>query len=749
MRTHLDIKHEGTVGDDDRTRMTFDENSLAFLQGVLTDLYSDKEMAVIREISTNARDSHVAAGVDKPIEVELPNGLVRTLIIRDFGVGLSEQEVHENFSKYGWSSKRDSDEAVGMLGLGCKSPLSYTSQFTMVATKDGKRVTVLITRDSDGCGVVQTVHREDCDEPNGVEVQVPVDSYDQFRQKATEFFRFWEPGTVLVDGVAPVVLGEQEGELVLDPDVIISPYISRDYIIMGNVPYPIDHYKHGRLIPWSSRGGHHQSWAAVRVPIGCVNFTPSREELQYTKRTENTIFEARQFITHTVERMARLDVESAADHQEALAKAAEWRKAKFDVTLSYKGDSVPDNWLTVSYEHTRGLPSYGFLNNQAGKINKIEVRHLDKSTFIIGWRGNTVTKNFKKKLALFMEYCGQSSASGYGFIYLCRRDEVSPWVSKDQFLDYAMINEIELPVEEKEVRVVDVYLLLNENGAEYKPVPRPIYKMDARGSKAIDPKTGGYIIDSYMPPPKPTCYIFAGEAINRDNVVRALKDDTVAVVYKAKAKKFREMFPGVPHIEDIIFERTTAYADSLDDLTIHLLAQDTERRHSYMEVNATGVLEEVAQRLNGTLQAVQDVPVRALLGRLKKCHYGMISARWASLTFVCRHYAQKMHDDLVNSEPIREHYGVRILRERRTDAVLGARGTTQRKSVVPPFGEWYDEPRLRRPSKELRAQIDGIVKKYPLLPALESSGRIPTGEFVKYMNDQHMLAEGLHLSRAY
>lgn len=69
MRTHFDIAHEGTLGSEDRTRMTFDENSIAHLMSVLTDLYSDPEMAVIREYSTNALDAHRAAGINDPIEV--------------------------------------------------------------------------------------------------------------------------------------------------------------------------------------------------------------------------------------------------------------------------------------------------------------------------------------------------------------------------------------------------------------------------------------------------------------------------------------------------------------------------------------------------------------------------------------------------------------------------------------------------------------------------------------------------------
>ena len=47
--------------------MSIDTNSLAHIMSVLTNLYSDPEMAVLREYSCNARDSHLAVGQTRPI----------------------------------------------------------------------------------------------------------------------------------------------------------------------------------------------------------------------------------------------------------------------------------------------------------------------------------------------------------------------------------------------------------------------------------------------------------------------------------------------------------------------------------------------------------------------------------------------------------------------------------------------------------------------------------------------------------
>ena len=55
---------------------------------ILSDsLYSDKVMAVIRELSTNAHDSHIAANNPNPFKVTLPSNTNANFSVRDFGTG--------------------------------------------------------------------------------------------------------------------------------------------------------------------------------------------------------------------------------------------------------------------------------------------------------------------------------------------------------------------------------------------------------------------------------------------------------------------------------------------------------------------------------------------------------------------------------------------------------------------------------------------------------------------------------------
>jgi len=81
-------------------------------------LYSDKALAVVREYSTNAADANVENGVGStPIIITVPNPMSPQFKVRDFGKGLSEDEVRNVYCMYGRSTKRDSNSFTGQIRL--------------------------------------------------------------------------------------------------------------------------------------------------------------------------------------------------------------------------------------------------------------------------------------------------------------------------------------------------------------------------------------------------------------------------------------------------------------------------------------------------------------------------------------------------------------------------------------------------------------------------------------------------------
>ena len=112
---------------------------IAFIVDMFADkVYSHKERAIIRELSCNAHASHIMAGnTDVPFQVHLPTQLEPFFSIRDFGTGLSDNEIRNIFAGIGISTKRDSNEMIGCFGIGSLSPYSMTDSFTVKSYKDG------------------------------------------------------------------------------------------------------------------------------------------------------------------------------------------------------------------------------------------------------------------------------------------------------------------------------------------------------------------------------------------------------------------------------------------------------------------------------------------------------------------------------------------------------------------------------------------------------------------------------------
>ncbi len=107
------------LGDIKEFKTSIDPKNLEFITTLLSsNLYSDPEQSFIREIVSNAWDSHVEAKTtDTPVIVRFSsdsNGYKVT--IRDFGIGLSPQRFQEVYCNIGSSTKRESNEFIGGFG---------------------------------------------------------------------------------------------------------------------------------------------------------------------------------------------------------------------------------------------------------------------------------------------------------------------------------------------------------------------------------------------------------------------------------------------------------------------------------------------------------------------------------------------------------------------------------------------------------------------------------------------------------
>jgi hypothetical protein len=255
-------------------------------------LYANKVRAIVRELSCNAVDSHVAAGKqDTPFDVHLPNSIEPYFSIRDYGTGLSHDQVTNIYTTYFESTKTASNEFIGALGLGSKSPFSYTDNFTVTAVQNGKKGIYSAFINEQGVPSIALMMDEESTDPNGVEVRFAVeDRYDfgKFRDEARYVYEYFK--------LRPVISGNSDFTF-KDPDyketdIIPGVHYTAEsgrgsYAIMGNIKYPIDISNADKVL-----GGMHGMLSCglvMEFKIGELDFQASREGLSYIPQTIEAI----------------------------------------------------------------------------------------------------------------------------------------------------------------------------------------------------------------------------------------------------------------------------------------------------------------------------------------------------------------------------------------------------------------------------------------------------------------------------
>lgn len=109
------------VGESTSKKATINTAEIAKLQYILTEgLYSDAISATIVELTNNAIDSVVEAGLDplkNPVIVELSSKDGYRISIKDNGIGMSKEFFENSFMSYLTSTKGGSSDTIGYFGL--------------------------------------------------------------------------------------------------------------------------------------------------------------------------------------------------------------------------------------------------------------------------------------------------------------------------------------------------------------------------------------------------------------------------------------------------------------------------------------------------------------------------------------------------------------------------------------------------------------------------------------------------------
>lgn len=256
-------------------------------------LYANKVKAIIRELSCNAIDSHTAAGNTQPFEVHLPTTLEPWFAIRDFGTGLSHDQVTKIYTTYFESTKTESNDFIGALGLGSKSPFSYTDNFTVTAIQNGRKGIYSAFINDVGVPSIALMNEQDTTEPDGVEVKFSVNDrfdFSKFADEAQKVYR-WFPVVPTITGNTITITPLQYDTKDIIPGVhsmvVTGGRSASSIAVMGNIAYPIEVPQ-----PEQSLEGLHQllkCGLVMEFGIGELDFQASREGLSYIPLTIESI----------------------------------------------------------------------------------------------------------------------------------------------------------------------------------------------------------------------------------------------------------------------------------------------------------------------------------------------------------------------------------------------------------------------------------------------------------------------------
>lgn len=518
------INSQSTFGGVEQV-MTLDQNSLAHLMAVLTDLYSDAELAVIREYATNALDSHLAAGNKQPIVVNLPNALNPAFEVTDHGTGLSVDDLINVYSKYGYSTKRDNDVEAGMLGLGCKSALTYTDQFTVTAVKDGVRALAVVARGADGTGSIKIVDTSSTVERNGVTISVPVKNASSFCAKAKEFFQWWTPGTVLVDGDEPKLPAKH---VRVADDLVLAPGLDSDYVVMGNIAYPVERYQYNL----SASLPYHIKVVAF-VPMGSVNFTPSREALTYTNLSAVTLRRIEGEVKAKTKAAAQRDIAATTTHEECLDAILRWWGIA-QGPFTFQGHPVPHQFTAPD-----GILDYNTrrYRHKAQRTGAVSIQSLrdENVVFVEGFGPKTLTTSHRKRLDL---YCEQQDITATQF-YITANPLGMPWSANVERIKWADVKAVKLP----------------RTGGK-SGGPEPIKVWDGKDWIELDDKDKGDDVIVWSP---------AQENLSASYIHSILPDVRTVCLGKNRWDKFLRERPNAKRIDVALKERIAEFDKSLTE----------------------------------------------------------------------------------------------------------------------------------------------------------------------------------------
>lgn len=270
-----------------------------------SDIYRNKIRALIRELLTNAVDSHVAANtLHKKIKIKAPTSLDPQFSVRDYGTGLSDEMVHKCFLSYGFSTKRDSNDFNGQFGIGAKVTFSYSQSFMITSFFEGVKTIFNLYINESGIPTSTVVYKESTDEENGIEISISIfkEDFNQFEREIHHVLAIFMKGEFEVHGISNQVVPIKDTIEMLSENMGIIPIVyatnppqTRFCVVQENVMYPLDETRMMNILEGVNLISDETYTFSRKFTLvlfaenGTLSYTASREEIENTQENYDYI----------------------------------------------------------------------------------------------------------------------------------------------------------------------------------------------------------------------------------------------------------------------------------------------------------------------------------------------------------------------------------------------------------------------------------------------------------------------------
>lgn len=382
----------------ERRRATVDLNPT--IAHVLSrDLYQKPIESMFREILINAIDAHRENGQTTPVEIHLPTAWDNTFYIRDFGSGLSHDKLMDIYLAYGVSTRRDTNEVHGGLGLGTKSPLAYTTSFAVTSWTNGQCNQYLVYYDEDNLPCVDYRESYGSDEPSGLKVSltlIKISDYHAFRTAAINILPYIPENLYTIENNSVVRITSDELVLAQGTkyeNVVVREGLQGLKVKMGFVAYKVDveavvNYFRNNSMHFSANGEiftassiisnlTRTSSVEIQAKIGDYPVHPSREYINITPRVMKNVQRDVQMFLDKFFEHEELDFASDLQKNLLVSEFYTGNKSKIRARImDYTYHAVAISNLITSYDDLiKSAASYA-------KQHKYVVTYLNSNDFV-------------------------------------------------------------------------------------------------------------------------------------------------------------------------------------------------------------------------------------------------------------------------------------------------------------------------------------------------------------------------------